>query len=254
MSAAATQKQVGQLDWALVTGGARRLGRAISLGLCEAGFNVIVHANQSRAAARDVAGIVAKAGRRSAVEIANLRQGRALEAFAARVLKKYGPPKVIVLSAASFLRRRLAETTLREWDEVQALNFRAPVFLADRLGRAMRSNGGAIVLIADAAGMTPWPNYGAHSLAKAGVVAAVRLLAAELAPTVTVNAVSPGPVLFPDKYSVKQRRAAIERTLLKRAGTPEDVVKAVNYLACAAPYVTGAVLPVDGGRHLLGMA
>lgn len=241
-------------NWALVTGGARRLGRAITLGLGQAGFDVIIHANQSRAAAHQVAKVLQASKRQAVVEIANLQQGRDLERFAARVLRQYGPPQALVLNAASFVRRRLANTSIKEWDQVQALNFRAPVFLADRLGQAMRSaDGGAIVLIADAAGLTPWPNYGAHSLAKAGLIAAVRLLAAELAPEVTINAVAPGPVLFPENYSAKQKRAAIERTLLKRSGDAVDIVKAVRYLLCDAPYVTGAVLPVDGGRHLLGI-
>jgi pteridine reductase len=113
----------------------------------------------------------------------------------------------------------------------------------------MRSRGGAITFIADSAGLRPWASYVPYSISKAGVVALTRGLAIELAPAVRVNAVAPGPVLLPADYDEAARRKSIARTLLQRVGSAEDIAQAVVYLA-AAPYVTGVVLPVDGGRHL----
>lgn len=237
---------------ALVTGAGVRLGSAIALGLADAGCDLVLHAHRSRAAADRTARKAARAGRRAVVETADLADSEALEAFADVTVRRYGAPDFLVLSAANFLRRPLARTRVEDWDAVFDLNLRAQVLLASRFGEKMRRRGGAIVLIADAAGLTLWPGYAAHSLAKAGLFPAAKLLAADLAPKVRVNVVAPGPVLFPKDYSAADKRRAVAATLLKRAGSPDDVVKAVRFLCVEATYVTGAVLPVDGGRHLMG--
>ncbi|RMF16358.1 MAG: SDR family oxidoreductase [Candidatus Dadabacteria bacterium] len=230
---------------AVVTGGAVRLGAAISRALGQRGCSVTVHCHGSRDAAE---ALVATLPAGSRVLQADLRDPGALERFA-DVVTEAQPPDLLVLSAASFVRARLRETSPAEFDEILALNLRAPVWLAAHIGETMRARGGAIVLVSDAAGLVLWPGYGAHSIAKAALHPAVELLARELSPEVRVNAVAPGPVLAPVDYDEQMIRRSTERTLLKRMGTPQDVAEAVCFLALDASYVTGAVLPVDGGRH-----
>lgn len=240
---------------AVVTGAGVRLGRAMAEALAADGASVVVHVGHNVEAGRDVvAGIEARGGRATCVQ-ADLTDPEALEAFAAEGALKLGVPDIVVLSAANFVRAKLAETDAATWDQVFNLNLRAPMLLADRLGRRMAAgNGGAVVLIGDNAGIVPWPSHAAHSLAK-GALALVGLpiLAMDLAPKVRVNLIAPGPVLFPEDYPEPARQTAIASTLLKRQGHPDDVVAALRYLLGPGSYVTGAVLPVDGGRHVLGV-
>jgi NAD(P)-dependent dehydrogenase (short-subunit alcohol dehydrogenase family) len=129
-------------------------------------------------------------------------------------------------------------------------NLRAAFLSARAFGLAMRAgNGGVIIMLADTAGTRPWIGYTPYSVAKAGVIALTHALARELAPSVRVNAIAPGPILFPDDYGSEQQRREIDRTLLKRKGEPEDISQAAIALI-RNDYITGALLPVDGGRTL----
>ena len=153
-------------------------------------------------------------------------------------------------AAANFIREPFGAITWESFDATFALNARAPLFLSQALGLAMKERGyGRIVNIADIAATIPWPSYLPYSMSKAALVALTRSLAKALAPNVLVNAVAPGPVLLPDDYDEAQAKQAIEPTLLKRTGRPEDVADAVVFLL-TSDYVTGTVLAVDGGRLL----
>src|SRR5262245_28705261 len=130
-------------------------------------------------------------------------------------------------------------------------NAKAPFFVAQHAARLMRRNGaGKIINIADVAGEVIWPGYLPYSISKAALIAVNRGLAKAYAPDVQVNAISPGPVLFPEYYNEEQKKSAIERTLLKREGSPQDVINAVVFLI-ENDYITGEIIHVDGGRHLL---
>jgi pteridine reductase len=147
-------------------------------------------------------------------------------------------------------RLRLHETTPDAWNEILDVNLRALFFVAQGAAPHLRAERGRLVNIADLAGLEPWPAYAAHSISKAGVVMLTEVLARELAPEVTVNAVAPGAVLVPDEYDAVQRDALASTTPLGRLGGPSDVVDAVLYLIERGDYVTGQTLVVDGGRRI----
>ncbi len=229
---------------ALVTGGAVRVGRAIAEALADAGFHIAIHAHSSDDAARAVAAKLASAS----VHLADLTVDGGGERLAGEVAALRGRVDVLVNSAADFFPTPLGATTYAQWERLHALNLRAPYFLAQAV-RPHMSPGGCIVNVADVAAEAPWPGYVSYGITKAGIVAMTLGLARELAPDIRVNAVSPGPVLLPERYDAEQRQRSIDRTLLGREGTPEDVARAVRFLV-ENEYVTGAVLPVDGGRRL----
>jgi pteridine reductase len=233
---------------ALVTGGARRLGRAFALALSSRGMRVAVHYGTSSADAEEVAGEIRAKGGEAATFGGDLRDAEVAMALPARVVESFGRLDVLVNSAAVMERRTVAETSTADWDAVLNLNLRAPFFLAQQAAPHLEKVGGKIVNIADLGGLEPWPNYAAHSVSKAGVVMLTKVLATALAPAITVNAIAPGTVLVPDDYDTAKRDFLSETTPLHRLGTPEDAVHALLYLLEGGDFVTGEVLVVDGGR------
>jgi pteridine reductase len=233
---------------ALVTGAGHRVGRAIALAMGEDGAHVAVHYHGAEDAARaTVAAIVAAGGSASAFK-ADLRDPAAATALAGDVHRGCGRLDVLVNSAASMMRTPLETVTPAQWDEVFALNLRAPFFLCIAAARAMGEAGGVIVNVSDHMGFESWAGFVPHGVSKAAVSAMTHLLAGALAPRVRVNAVAPGAVLAPDGWPEAERERFAEATPLRRIGTPGDVVTAIRYLI-AATYVTGETLFVDGGRH-----
>lgn len=233
---------------ALVTGGGHRLGRAIAIALGADGAHVAVHYHGSEDGARATAGAIAAAGGTASVFRADLRDADAGSRLAADVAAACGRLDVLVNSAASMLRTPLDTVTPSQWDEVFALNLRAPFFLSVAAARAMGAEGGAIVNVADHMGFESWPAFVPHGVSKAGVSAMTRALAGALAPRVRVNAVAPGAVLAPDGWAEADQARYVKDTPLARLGTPDDVIVAIRYLI-SATYVTGETLFVDGGRH-----
>jgi NAD(P)-dependent dehydrogenase (short-subunit alcohol dehydrogenase family) len=156
----------------------------------------------------------------------------------------------LVANAGAFERTPLTTLTDADWDAMLTNNLKAAYLSAQRLGLHMHAHGGGcIVTLADVAGIRPWVDYLPYSIAKAGIIALTQALAKELAPSVRVNAIAPGPVLFPEGFDPVVRRREIDRTLLKREGHPDDIAAAVLFLI-RNTYITGVVLPVDGGRLL----
>lgn len=231
---------------ALVTGGAVRLGREISEGLAEHGMDVAVHFHSSSREAEDVVAAVARHGQRAVALQADLRDPEECQALVERAISEFGALDVVVNSAASFTQTRVGETTSEVWDEVFALNVRAPFLIAQAAAPHLRDSG-SIVNIADLAGIQAWPSYLAHGAAKAGLIHLTRTLARALGPRVRVNAVAPGAVLLPEGYSEIMAERLIKETPLGRLGEPRHVVDAVRYLI-DAQFVTGSLLVVDGGR------
>jgi pteridine reductase len=187
--------------------------------------------------------------RHSRLQGADVRRRSEVARLVQRTRQALGPIDLLVVNAGVFRRTPLEKTAEKDWRFHIETNLEGAFWCAQRVGLEMARRGGAIVLIADVAGLRPWPAYLPYSISKAGVVALTQGLAIRLAPRVRVNAVAPGPVLPPEDDSAAEAARAAAQTLLKRLGTAEDVAEAVVYLA-TAPYVTGVVLPVDGGRHL----
>lgn len=234
---------------ALVTGGAVRVGRALSLEVARMGLEVAVHYRSSAGPAEETAAECRALGVRAVAVQADLGTADGCrQAVAAAEEELGGGIDVLVNSAANFLSSTFADTTEDEFDDALAVNLKGPFFCAQAVAPGMTARGfGRIVNMADVAGLEPWPRFTAHSVAKAGVVMLTESLAQALGPEVTVNAIAPGTVLMPDGAGDDAVRRAIEKTVLDRTGSPADVAGALRYLL-EADYVTGHTLVVDGGR------
>lgn len=233
---------------ALVTGAGIRVGRAIALGLAEAGYDVIAHAHRSVEKAAGVADEIRAHGRTAWVEQADLAHEDAVDALADRVRAAHPVLDVVVHSAGGFEQVPFAQVSRAQYRAMQAVNLEAPYFLTQRLLPSLeRAADPSVIHIVDIAAERPMNRYSHYSVSKAGLLMLTRALAVELGPRVRVNGVSPGTVAFPENFSVEERDKILARVPLKREGKPEDIAQAVVFLV-SAPYVSGVVLPVDGGR------
>lgn len=237
---------------ALVTGAARRVGRAIALALARRGASLVVHYAGSEVAATEAASEIEDLGVSAWPVQADLRRRKEVERLFDAIRERAGRLDVLVNSAASFERARFADITVEAWDEVMALNLRAPFLCTQLATPLMRSAGsGAIVNIADLSGVRPWKKFAHHGTSKAGLIHLTRAAACELAPEIRVNCVVPGAILPPpgmDEDSDRWRELA-RQTPLQRTGSPRELAEAVVFLI-SNDFITGAVLPVDGGDHL----
>lgn len=234
---------------ALVTGGAVRLGRALSEALAARAFRLVVHYNASAGPADElVARIRADGGEAVAVGGDLSRPGGA-ERLARDAVDAFGGIDVLVNSAATFAPEALEDTDEDLLDHTLAVNLRAPFLLIRHLAPTLRDRRGCVVNLADLAGLQSWARYAAHGVAKAGITHLTRVAARALAPEVRVNAIAPGAVLPPDDTSPEELERLARGAALQRLGSPRDVVKALHYLL-DADFVTGQVLVVDGGRTL----
>ena len=238
---------------ALVTGGAVRLGRAIVEGLADRGARVAFTYGKSERAAREVESLILERhgeGRAFAVRC-DVRSESDVDAAFARLDERFGRIDLLVNNAAIFERTPFADITLEQWQRHLDINLTGGFLCAKRAGdRMLAGDGGVIVNIACAGGVRPWPKHIAYCVSKAGVVMMTQVLARALAPKVRVNAIAPGPVLMPEGYDEAERARAVEATVLKRAGSPDDVVRAVLF-CWDSDYTTGALIPVEGGRLIL---
>jgi len=235
---------------ALITGGARRVGAEIVRHLHAAGARVAIHCHRSQAQAQSLAAALnAERADSAAVFAAELLDTAAIPALVAAVTARCGGPHILVNNASAFYPTAFGELTGAQWDELMGSNLKAPLFLAQAAAGALKRALGLIVNVIDIHGLRPLPGYIIYSTAKAALFHLTRALARELAPEVRVNGVAPGPVLWPETGTDEaQKKAIIDSTLLQRAGAPADVARAVRFFAADAPYITGQVLAVDGGR------
>lgn len=233
---------------ALVTGGAVRVGRAISTALARAGYDVLVHYHSSEAAAEDAVSELRASGARAVAARADLADPPQIAVPFDAVEAAFGGLDLLVNNAAIFPRHEPLEASPEDWDRVFALNARAAFLCCQEAAKRMES--GAIVNILDTGASQAWPAYVPYVASKAALASVTRGLAAALAPRIRVNGVAPGPVLLPEGADGEaERLAAARRTAVGRVGRPQDVAEAVLYLA-GAGYVTGEILRVDGGQHL----
>jgi len=236
---------------ALVTGGGVRIGRAIALALAEAGCDVALQHWRSQAAAADVAALIAAAGRRGVPLRADLSEPEACASLVAAARVELGGLDILINSAATFRRGDLATTSLADWDAQMALNLRAPFLLSQAFAAGLGAEQeGKIVNVADARVRRPARDHLAYRVSKAALAHLTELLAVELAPRVTVNAVAPGAMLPPSGEGEEAFARRVATVVpLRRAGGVEPVTGAVLYFL-REDFVTGVVLPVDGGEYL----
>ena len=237
----------------LITGGAKRVGAAICRRLHGAGANLMLHYRSSAGEARLLQSELNHVRQDSVALIqADLLDLAKLPAIVEQTLATFGRLDALVNNASSFFQTPVGEISSSDWEDLIGTNLRAPLFLAQAAAAALRKTQGTIINITDIHAERPLKNFVVYSVAKAGLVGLTRSLARELAPEIRVNAVAPGPILWPDDESFDElsRQRIISHTPLRREGSPEDIAKAVHYLAVDAGYVTGETINVDGGRHV----
>jgi NAD(P)-dependent dehydrogenase (short-subunit alcohol dehydrogenase family) len=233
---------------ALVTGAAKRLGRAVALRLAAEGADVVVHYRSSAAEARSTVADIEKLGRRGVAIAADLSRAAECKRLVDESGKQFGRLDVLVNSAANFLPASLISTTEEIWDASLDANLKAPFFCAQAAASLLRRTKGTIVNFADTGGLLGWPGYIPHSVSKAGVVMLTKVLAKALAPEVRVNAVAPGTITMPGDPP-EWETDFIKLAPLQRSGRPSDITDTVLFLVRSS-FITGQVLVVDGGRTL----
>jgi len=237
---------------ALVTGAARRVGAGIARALHGAGANVVIHCHRSLAAARSLAAELEAARPDCAAVIAcDLLDAATLPGLVAQARERFGALHLLINNASTFYPTPLGAITLADWDDLLGTNLRAPLLLAQAAAPELRRTQGAVLNMVDIHGLRPLREHTVYSVAKAGLIMLTRALARELAPEVRVNAIAPGPVLWPDVPMPEERKQEIiDKTPLHRHGSPDDIARAVLFFASEAPFVTGQILAVDGGRSI----
>ncbi|HEY7928893.1 MAG TPA: pteridine reductase [Steroidobacteraceae bacterium] len=236
----------------LITGAARRVGAALVRALHAAGANVLVHCHRSAQAAQALcAELERERSGSSAMIVADLLDTADLPRLVDSALAHFGRLDLLINNASSFYPTPIGHITVAHWEDLMGTNLRAPLFLTQAAAPALRDSGGSVLNIVDIHGQRPLRDHALYSTAKAGLIMLTRALARELAPAVRVNAIAPGAILWPEGGMQESRKARItEHTPLQRHGCPEDIVRAVLFFASEAPFVTGQVLAVDGGRSI----
>lgn len=235
---------------ALVTGGAKRVGKAIVHALAARGCKLVVHYHTSQTAAEETVRELISAGREAIALQADITQEEEVDHMIAAALAHFGCVDILVNNAAVFFRTPIDTLTVEEWERTIEVNLTGTFLCAHKLGLHMKDKGwGHIINITDVAGERPWADYVPYSVSKACVMTFTQGLAMELAPEVMVNAIVPGPMLFQDDTPLDIQQREINKTLAKRAGTPEEVAAVVAFVA-GSDYSTGSLFHVDGGRTL----
>ena len=240
------QSLAGQV--ALVTGSAKRLGRAVAVRLAQEGADVIIHHRTSTVDAQSEVAEIEKMGRRSCAIAADLTNVAEIKRLFDETAKQFGRLDILVNSAANFLPSSIISTTEEIWDTSLDANVKGPFFCAQAAAPLLRRTKGTIINFADTGGLLGWPGYIAHSVSKAGVVMLTKVLAKALAPEVRVNAIAPGTITMPGDPP-DWEADFIKLAPLRRTGAPSDVADAVVFLV-QSKFMTGQVLVVDGGRTL----
>lgn len=237
----------------LITGGAKRVGAGICRKLHAAGASLMLHYRASAGEARLLQAELNHTRPKSVALIqADLLDVAKLPSLVEQTIATFGRLDALVNNASSFFPTPIGDITPAIWDDLIGTNLRAPTFLAQAAATALRRSQGAIVNITDIHAERPLKSYVVYTVAKAGLTGLTRSLARELAPEVRVNAVAPGPILWPDdaQFDELSRQRIVSHTPLKREGTPDDIARAVHFLLVDASYITGMTIAVDGGRHI----
>jgi pteridine reductase len=237
---------------ALITGGAKRLGGTIARALHDEGANIVIHYRNSQAAAEELTCELNSRRADSAYALAaDLLDIRALPILIEQTIAKFARLDLLVNNASAFYATPIGTISEQHWDELVGSNLKAPLFLAQAAAPHLRRTQGLILNMVDIHAQRPLPEHPVYSVAKAGLVALTKSLARELGPKIRVNAIAPGPVLWPEHDMPNTlQQEIINKTALKREGSPQDVARAALFFAKDAPYITGQILAVDGGRSI----
>jgi len=236
---------------ALVTGGGRRIGKAIALGLAEAGWRVAVHYRSSRDEAERVVAEITDGGGMACALSCDLRDAASLENLMNQAKDALGPVTCLVNNAARFDYDEVRTMTVAQWDRHAETNLRAPVFLAQAMAAQLPADShGNIVNIIDERVWKLVPTHFSYTVAKAGLWAATKMLAQSFAPDIRVNAIGPGPTLPNAQQSEQDFARENARMLLGRGTTPDEILAAIKFIL-ASPAMTGQMIALDGGQHLL---
>ena len=237
---------------ALITGAARRIGAVIAETLHNAGADIVIHYRSSSADAKSLQHRLNKKRENSCFIIqADLLEVDCLPELIQKVINQTARLDILVNNASSFYPTKIGEITEQDWDDLIGSNLKAPLFLSQAASTHLKAAGGCIVNIVDIHGIRPMKAHPVYSSAKAGLAMLTQSLARELGPDVRVNGVAPGAIIWPEADKATQTpEEIVNKTALKRQGTPVDIAKAVLFLVRDADYITGHIIPVDGGRML----
>ncbi|HDL18040.1 MAG TPA: SDR family oxidoreductase [Bacteroidetes bacterium] len=237
----------------LITGGAKRVGAAISRYLSARGAHMIIHFNRSVQEAKNLHAELTGLNRPVDFVQADLENLSGLHDMVDTVLQKHGRIDGLICNASIFFHTPFFSVTEEEWDQIVAVNLKSYFFLCQMIGKKMvEQKSGKIVIITDVSADHPWCGYLPYTITKAGLAHLVKGLAKTLSPSVQVNGVAPGTVLPPEDASARQVEKYENQTLLKRVGTPDDIAKTVHFLIADSEFITGVNIPVDGGYRLRG--
>lgn len=236
---------------ALITGAARRIGAVIAKNLHQRGMDILIHCHRSTEEGQSLVNELNKQRSDSAVLLStDLCNPDAVRRLAADAHAWKGSVHLLVNNASSFYSTPLGQATDNDWEQLVHSNLRAPYLLVNNLYNTLKENRGCVINLVDIYAEKPLLGHSLYCMAKAGLAMMTQALAHELGPEVRINGVAPGPILWPE-YGQQNNQAIIDSTALKRHGNPEDIAAAVAFLALDAPFVTGQILAVDGGRSLL---
>jgi len=236
----------------LITGGARRVGAAIGRALHGAGANLVIHYRKSANEVAELADALNASRAKSVLTFqADLLDLGKLPALVEFTVRSFGSLDVLVNNASTFYPTKIGEITPQAFDDLLGTNLKVPLFLSQAAAPALKKSSGLILNIVDIHALRPLRNYTVYCTAKAGLHMLTRSLAKELGPEIRVNGISPGPVLWPESGGDEAARAKIiQRTILQKMGTPEDIARTALFFASQAPFITGQILAVDGGRSV----
>ena len=239
---------------ALVTGGGRRIGAQIATQLHAMGFQVVVHFLRSDTEAKQLVRALNQKRPDSAATLrADLSKLDEIETLAQSAIDRWGRLDVLINNASSYFPTPFGEVSEGQWDNLLASNTKAPFFLSQCLATELKAQKGCIVNIVDIQAERPSLDYGPYTIAKAGNAMITKSLARELAPDVRVNGVAPGAIIWPEnaaEHSDSEKQRILEQIPLQRAGRAEDIANTVLFFVTNAPYITGQILAVDGGRSV----
>ena len=237
----------------LITGAAHRIGAVTARYLHEAGFNIILHYLSSRSPAQALQKELNSKRENSVVLVqADLLANNALTALAKEAYNAWQRLDVLINNASTFYRTPIGSANDQHWDDLFGTNVKAPFFLAQAAAPFLRKTHGCIINMVDIHARRPLKEYSIYSMAKAALETMTKALARELGPEIRVNGVAPGAILWPDNLDEVTKQRIVSKTFLKRKGEPDDIAKAIRFIIEDAPYMTGQIISIDGGRSLSG--
>ena len=238
--------------WILITGAAKRVGAKMAEVLHSNGFNIVIHYNSSSESANNLSARLNQQRSGSSIIIGgNLTDDSAVESLIPSVVEQTGRLDVLINNASTFYPTPIENITLEDWDNLFGTNLKAPLFLSKHAAKYLKDSAGLIINIVDIHARKPLKNHPIYGPAKSGLAMLTKSLARDLAPSVRVNGIAPGMILWPENEpSESIKKSILDQIPLKRSGSPEDIANCALFLINNAPYITGQIIPIDGGRSI----